>query len=230
MTRPQALSDIVWALILTILGALVAGVFATLDTPAPPQLLVLLIQGLIVLGGLRLLLSLRGQRWRDLGLRRPCRRDLLRTLIAFGLMFAINVAFILMVQAIVPSLVETHQERLSDVAAMLNQGIPFVAVIMAMFFVGFYEELLARGFLLKRCQNLLGGTWGPIILSSMLFGLGHFYQGLLGILQTTLLGIVFASLALRWQTLWPLILAHALLNSLSLGLLRQLESQGPFAT
>lgn len=230
MTRLQAFSDIIWALLLTILGAVLAGFLAALGAGDPPQVLILLVQGLIVLGGLQILLHWRGQKWQDLALNKITSQDLIRALKAFALMFLINMGFLMLVQLVAPSLVETHQERLSDVGAMFNQDIPFAAVVAAMLFVGFYEEVLARGFLLRRCQDLIGGTWGPVLLSAVLFGLGHFYQGILGIIQTTLLGIVFAGLVLRWQSLWPVIIAHALLNSVSLAVLRELESQGPVAS
>lgn len=223
MTKKQALIDILLALVLTLFGALLAGAFAALGAGPPPQLVILSIQGLVILIGLHLLLGMRGQTWRDLALPPFRSEDLWLALKAFALMFVINMAFMMLIYGLAPSSVETHQRRLSDVAGMLNQGAPFLAVGVAMLFVGFYEELLARGFLLNRCQHLLGGTWGPVIVSSVLFGLGHFYQGILGILQTTLLGVVFASLVLRWQTLWPVILAHAALNIVSLGLMRYMS-------
>lgn len=220
MTKKQALIDILLALVLTLFGALLAGAFAALGAGPPPQLMILSIQGLVILIGLHLLLRMRGQTWRDLALPPFKPQDLWLALKAFVLMFVINMAFMMLLYGVAPALVETHQQRLSDVAGMLNHGAPFMAVGVAMLFVGFYEELLARGFLLNRCQHLIGGTWGPVIVSSILFGLGHFYQGMLGVLQTTLLGIVFASLVLRWKTLWPVILAHAVLNTVSLGLMR----------
>jgi membrane protease YdiL (CAAX protease family) len=55
----------------------------------------------------------------------------------------------------------------------------------------------------------------PIVFSSVLFGLGHFYQGIYGIVQTALFGAVLAALTLRWGTLWPAIFAHAAVNMLS---------------
>lgn len=225
MTRFQALSDVFYALALTLLGAIVAAAFGTLAGDQP-ELLVVMLQGIVILAGLQLLLRLRGQDWRDLGLPAFSSRDLLRALQALGIMFLVNLALIALVHSLAPSLIGTHQERLAEVGSLLNEGSPFIVIIAAMLFVGFYEEVLARGFLLKRCQQLIGGYWGPVVLSAALFGLGHFYQGILGMLQTTLMGIVFAALVMRWGSLWPLILAHSLINILSLGFMRQLDGQG----
>jgi membrane protease YdiL (CAAX protease family) len=94
-----------------------------------------------------------------------------------------------------------------------------------MFFVGVYEELTARGFLLARCRTAFDGVWAPVLLSSLLFGLGHVYQGWIGVVQTTVIGTVFAVYTVRWGTVWPAILAHALLNTLSVITLAGLDSR-----
>lgn len=216
--------DVVLALALTVLGALSAALAGQLLLAelALPLLPVLALQGLVILVGLHALLAWRGQRWRDLRLPPLRLKDFGLGLLALGLVLLLNAAITLITYQLAPELMEAHQERLAGVGGMLAEGLPLGAVAALMLFVGFYEELLARGFLLTRCQTLLSGTWRPVLLSSLLFGLGHFYQGWLGIVQTALLGIVFARLALRWQTLWPLILAHATLNTLTIGLLRQI--------
>ncbi|WP_404840870.1 type II CAAX prenyl endopeptidase Rce1 family protein [Alkalilimnicola ehrlichii] len=44
----------------------------------------------------------------------------------------------------------------------------------------------------------------------------------MGVIQTAVIGVVFARLVLRWGSLWPVIIAHALLNSFSLIMFRVL--------
>jgi membrane protease YdiL (CAAX protease family) len=119
--------------------------------------------------------------------------------------------------------------RIVRLADALAGDAPFAAVALSMLFVGFYEEVLARGLLLQRCRRLfsevagpLGAVWLPVLVSSALFGAAHGYQGWLGVAQTGLIGIVLALLTLRWGTLWPAILAHAMLNAGSLTLARSL--------
>jgi membrane protease YdiL (CAAX protease family) len=226
MSRWQALVDVVLALALTVAAGLSAGVLGQilLLRFQLPLLLVLALQGVIILAGLHALLLWRRQSWRDMGLVPFQRGDVLRALQALLLVFAVNIATSGLASQLSPELVETHKQGLAGVAESLTEGLSLAVVAAIMLFVGFYEELLARGFLLRRSRDLLAGIWGPVLLSSFLFGLGHFYQGWYGVVQTALVGVVFARLTLRWGTLWPAILAHAALNTLSLAALRELDS------
>ncbi|PRH82483.1 CPBP family intramembrane glutamic endopeptidase [Arenimonas caeni] len=82
------------------------------------------------------------------------------------------------------------------------------------------EELLFRGFLQGRLQALLAGRRGAGLLAALaqglVFGLAHAYQGATGILVTGVLGLVFGLLYLRSKSLWPLVIAHGLIDTLSL--------------
>ena len=225
ITRPQALVDIMLALGLTVFGALAAPLIGQqlFTRLGLPLLAVLVLQGVIILLGLRALLLWRGQGWRRIGFQPPRLVDLGRGFLALLAIFAVNAAVTLLSMQLAPEMVTSHQERLAAFAGLLAGDLPLLAVGAAMLFTGFYEEVLARGFLLTRSWTLLPGTWAPVLLSSALFGLGHFYQGWLGVVQTALIGVVFARLALHWGTLWPVILAHAALNTLSLAVLRTLS-------
>lgn len=225
LTRMQAAADVLLALALTVFGAVAAPLAgqALVARLGFPLLAVLMLQGVIILAGMYLLLRRRDQNWRDIGFRQLRSRDVGLGALALLLVFAINAAVSVIGLQLAPELVETHQGRLSEAARMLAGDLPLAAVAAAMLFTGFYEEVLARGFLLTRCRTLLHGRWGPVLLSSALFGLGHFYQGWLGVVQTALVGIVFARLTLQWGSLWPAILAHAALNTISLGVLRALD-------
>lgn len=71
------------------------------------------------------------------------------------------------------------------------------------------EELVFRGLILERIRQR-HGTALAIFVSSALFGLLHFDKNFLG---AFLHGIVFAALAIRFGSLWPGIIAHALHNT-----------------
>jgi membrane protease YdiL (CAAX protease family) len=224
----QALVDVALALVLAVAGALLAPLVGQLlfGRVGAPLLLVLLLQGALILLGLQVLLNWRGQSWRDIGFRPLRGRDAGLALLALLLVFAVNALVSFIASKLTPDLVQAHQQRLGSFAGLLAGDLSIALVGGAMLFTGFYEEVLARGFLLTRCRTLLGGYWGPVLLSSVLFGLGHFYQGWLGVVQTALVGLVFAALVLRWGTLWPAVLAHAALNTLSLVALRTLAPAG----
>lgn len=218
MTRPQALVDISLALIATLLAGISLAVVARAFQL--PMLLLLVMQAALLLLAVAALVQGRGQRWADIGLVRPQGADLGRGALLLLLIFAMNIALTTAVSLFAPDLVEAHHARLTEVARLLGAELPFAALAATMLLVGFYEELVARGLLLQRCQVLLGGFWGPVLVSSLLFGAGHFYQGWAGVAQTTLVGVLLAYFVRRWGSLWPAIVAHAGLNTLSLAALR----------
>jgi membrane protease YdiL (CAAX protease family) len=74
-----------------------------------------------------------------------------------------------------------------------------------------FEELLFRGFLIWFFANF-AGLWGAVLLTSLLFGLGHAYQGWRGILRTGLIGLGFGIAYALTQSLWWLMVAHIVLN------------------
>ena len=224
ITRPQAVLDVLLALLLVLAASLFAALLAPglPSVPGAPAVVTPLLQGAVILAGLYWLLGRRGQGWRQIGFRRPQLVDVGRAGLALLAVFAVNASLALAVTYLLPHVMDAHQDRLSEVAQLLVGDLPLVVVAGTMLFVGFYEEALARGFLLRRCQILLKGVWAPVLISSMLFGLGHFYQGWFGVIQTTLVGIVFARLVIYWGTLWPVILAHAALNTIALLILRNL--------
>ena len=92
---------------------------------------------------------------------------------------------------------------------------PVIAVLFSLF-VGLHEEILFRGFILGRLRALFGSTVAAVIASSIVFGLLHGYQGAIGVVQTTTVGLVLATLAARFRTIWPAILAHGLFDAISL--------------
>jgi len=78
---------------------------------------------------------------------------------------------------------------------------------------GFCEELLFRGFLIWVLQPLVG-LWLAALLSALLFGAAHAYQGLAGIVRTGLLGLVFTAIVLMTRSLWPAIVLHAVVDAM----------------
>ncbi len=82
----------------------------------------------------------------------------------------------------------------------------------------FGEELLMRGFVYHRFSALAGPAWG-MVLQAALFGLGHMYQGYTGVMSLFVVGLVFGWGYLRaGRNLWPVIVAHGLIDTLSITL------------
>jgi membrane protease YdiL (CAAX protease family) len=225
MSRRRAWLEIVLVLVLVEASGLTVVVLAYLLAEHLPLPVLILAQGLAVLAGLSLLLARAGQRWRDVGLHALRARDAGRALVLFAACMGANLLLMLIVQLADPGYAQAHMERLQVLASTLVDDLPTAVIAAIMVFVGVYEELTARGVLLNRCCAALDGVWAPVLLSSVLFGLGHAYQGWIGVTQTSVVGAILAFYTLRWGTLWPAILAHALLDTLSVAALAGLDAQ-----
>ena len=78
---------------------------------------------------------------------------------------------------------------------------------------GVTEEVIYRWFMLSYLMVLLDlGVWQSVALSSALFGLAHFYQGIRGVLLTGILGAAFASIWFSTGTLLAPIILHTLVD------------------
>lgn len=95
--------------------------------------------------------------------------------------------------------------------------------ILTMINVGFLEEIIFRGFLFK--MMLKENTKKAIIVSALTFGIGHIVNLLNGsslvptliqICYAISLGYLFVIIFYKSSSLWPCIITHSLINSLSI--------------
>jgi len=215
----EPLTDIVIALALFLLAGLAVASMSWL-LPAPWRLPSMIVfQALLALAVTGAIQAWRRRGWADIGLVAPGPRDLPRGMLAFAACLGANMLLVYVLIGAVPETVEDHTKNLGFIARQIAGGLPLPGLVALLILVGLYEEVFARGLLLDRCRTLFTGTWQPVLVSSVLFGLGHLYQGWLGVLQTTLIGVVLALFAIRWGSLWPVIIAHALLNISSIMLM-----------
>ena len=82
---------------------------------------------------------------------------------------------------------------------------------MASITAGVCEEILYRGLLLATLVSLVG-TWPAVAISSLIFGLGHAYQGVSGIVKTGLVGLILALLTVFSGSLFIAIVLHAVVD------------------
>ncbi|MBD3401728.1 CPBP family intramembrane metalloprotease [candidate division GN15 bacterium] len=77
---------------------------------------------------------------------------------------------------------------------------------------GFCEEVAFRGYLMTRLRLLLKtDSWVlPTIVSAVIFGVCHTYQGMAGFILISIYGVMFSLLYIRTGSLWPGIIAHFL--------------------
>jgi len=89
-----------------------------------------------------------------------------------------------------------HEDRLFDMVSIT---------------AGVCEEILYRGLLLATLMSLVG-VWPAVAVSSLIFGLGHAYQGIAGIVKTGFIGLALAWLTVSSGSLFIAIVLHTVLD------------------
>lgn len=101
-----------------------------------------------------------------------------------------------------------------------NVGQLAVLLVLSWTLAALGEEVVYRGYFQKLLTNLLGGSLPGILLtvgiSSLLFGLAHTEQGIIGVVVTTVDALFFSWLKLKFNNLWAAILAHGFYNSIGI--------------
>lgn len=105
--------------------------------------------------------------------------------------------------------VAVEQVRLDNAPAL-------VLAAVFIFLIALCEEVIFRGYLLNRLRQLSGSFWVGASLSSLMFALGHGYQGSAAVIAIGMAGFVLAAIAGWRQSLTAPIVMHFLLNLFSI--------------
>jgi membrane protease YdiL (CAAX protease family) len=164
-------------------------------------------------------LRLRGSGWHEFGLGRPRSwlRTILSALAALVIVVVVLVGFIEIVARLFPNAPPPDASRFDHLRGHLPNLI--INVVAVWITAGFIEEMLWRGFLMNRVAELGGTTrraWAlALVVSALLFGLAHTYQGASGVVLTgvagLLLGVVYLVVK---RNLWVLVIAHGMIDML----------------
>src|SRR6266853_5079218 len=84
--------------------------------------------------------------------------------------------------------------------------LPYLALAIT---AGLCEEFLYRGFVMAVLVRVGLPSWAVVLVSSVLFGLAHSYQGRGGMVMTLLIGLVLGSSRLTYDSLVPAIFWHS---------------------
>ncbi len=109
--------------------------------------------------------------------------------------------------------------RESDLVYLLIPETPrekLWAVLILAPTAAFCEEFLFRGYLLTQLHDWLHSLLWAWVVSSVAFGLAHFYQGWSGMVRAGLLGALLAYPVVRWGNLYPAMLAHWMIDTVAL--------------
>ena len=88
-------------------------------------------------------------------------------------------------------------------------------LLIAAFANGWAEEVIVVAFLLTRLRQLRVNPVAALLVSSLLRGAYHLYQGFSAGLGNVVMGLVFAYVWRRTGRLWPLIIAHGVIDSVA---------------
>lgn len=78
---------------------------------------------------------------------------------------------------------------------------------------GLLEETLVLGYLLTRLDQLSTRPWIAVVISAVLRGSYHLYQGFGPFGGNFAMGVVFAALFRRWRRVTPFVVAHSLIDA-----------------
>lgn len=170
-------------------------------------------------------ISLRMRRagWRSLGLAVP-KRWLRTTTLAVVTGSAYQLLSLYVIEPLLARLTGALPD--ASLFSSLSGNVPALTITLLIVWTlaALGEELTMRGYLANRVATLLGDTSNAwvlaIVVTSLLFGLGHVYQGASGVLDNLLAGLVFGTLYLVTdKNLLAPIIAHGTFDTVAAVLL-----------
>jgi membrane protease YdiL (CAAX protease family) len=104
--------------------------------------------------------------------------------------------------------------RSAILQALANRLFPQSPVELLPYFAlavtaGVCEEFLYRGFAMAALTRAGLPLWSVVLLSAILFGLAHIYQGRGGFVSTLVIGTVFGTVRIAYDSLVPVMVWHA---------------------
>ena len=100
-----------------------------------------------------------------------------------------------------------------EISMLIPEDTPGRIVWVAVSFTaGFCEETAFRGYMMTRLRMVFKlQNWViPTIVSSIIFGACHAYQGIPGFILISAYSFLFAMLYIRTGSIWPCVIAHSL--------------------
>ena len=161
--------------------------------------------------------------WKEIGLRKP--QNILKTLgISASILITVVISMILfeLIKENLPIAPDTSPETATSKFGDLkgNWGL-FFSIIPLILLESMLEEVLDRGFLLNWIERLFSSTAFAtgiaVVLQAAIFGFRHSYDFSARSLTAGIIGLIMGIAYVKFgRNLWPLIIAHCLLNTISM--------------
>ena len=156
--------------------------------------------------------------WREIGYVRP--RTWIGGLVV-GIGFGILLKF-LMKMIVMPLLgADPINQTYHYLAGNPTAAVSFIYAVTIG--AGFGEETFFRGYLFERLGKLFGPSLGAkvaiVLITSVIFGSLHYEQGLAGVQQAAIVGLVFGTIFAVTGRIWMLMCAHAAFDLTALAMI-----------
>jgi len=170
-------------------------------------------------------MKVRGVTWKDLGLRKP--KNYGKTLLVSGIILVAVIVSIVSFQVLKDHLPfslapDTSSETAVSKFGDLKGNWPlFFSIIFFIWIESMLEEVLDRGFLMNWLEKLFSGTSFAtviaVLLQAAIFGFRHSYDLSERSITVAIIGLIMGIAYVKFgRNLWPLIIAHILLNTMSM--------------
>ncbi|WP_298321196.1 CPBP family intramembrane glutamic endopeptidase [uncultured Aquimarina sp.] len=170
-------------------------------------------------------MKVRNISWEDLGLCKP--KSLKKTiLVTIGILITIVISIMAfeMIKDYLPFSLEQKnysENSASKFGELKGNWLLFFTIIPAVLLESMLEELLDRGFLINWFEQLFSKTNTPtilaVILQALIFGFRHSYDLSDRSIRVGLIGLIMGIAYVKFgRNLWPLIIAHCVLNTMSM--------------
>lgn len=157
--------------------------------------------------------------WSNLGLGRP--KNWWEPVLTAMITFLLLLLFSHYVRPVIIEEFGKHQNI--SYLFSLRQDLPRLigSLVTVWITAAFLQEIIFRSFFINALDTILGksnlSAWTAVIISSLVFGLVHAYQGITGILITTTVGFIFGAAYLyNGRRIWPIIFVHGIVDTLTL--------------
>ena len=97
-----------------------------------------------------------------------------------------------------------------NTAGLLAGQIALPIIIISSIITGFFEELMEVGYIIKVTEKY--GMWTAVFISALIRMVLHAYQGAAGMACVFVIGVTFGLVYWKLRKLWPLIVAHILID------------------
>ena len=108
-----------------------------------------------------------------------------------------------------------HTQPINFTQITVNQNLNISVIIAISIVNSIFEETIVVGYIISKLRDKKG-VFFAINVSILVRFLYHLYQGPMAALSIIPLGILFAFVYVKWKNIWPLIIAHIILDILGL--------------